>query len=75
MAWLEAAGWRVAHGSDIAPNMPAAERADYGEVVLAQRLREALARLNPDLPAEALEDAFRRYQNRAVEAAQVIIAR
>ena len=40
--------------------MPAAERADYGEVVLAQRLRDALARLNPDLPAEALEDAFRK---------------
>jgi type I restriction enzyme R subunit len=40
--------------------MPAAERADYGEVVLAQRLRTALARLNPELPGEALEDAFRK---------------
>jgi type I restriction enzyme R subunit len=60
LAWLEAGGWQVAHGPDIAPDMPAAERADYGEVVLAQRLRDALARLNPDLPAEALEDAFRK---------------
>ena len=33
---------------------------DYGQVVLAQRLRDALARLNPALPAEALEDAFRK---------------
>ena len=40
--------------------MPAAERADYGEVALAQRLRDALARLNPELPVEALEDAFRK---------------
>ena len=31
------------------PAMPAAERDDYGEVVLAQRLRDALARLNPAL--------------------------
>jgi type I restriction enzyme R subunit len=60
LAWLEGAGWRIAHGPDIAPDMPAAERRDYGEVVLAQRLRDALARLNPDLPAEALEDAFRK---------------
>jgi type I restriction enzyme R subunit len=60
LAWLESIGWRVAHGPDIAPDMPAAERADYGEVVLAQRLRDALARLNPGLPAETLEDAFRR---------------
>ncbi len=29
-------------------------------MVLAQRLRDALARLNPALPAEALEDAFRK---------------
>jgi type I restriction enzyme R subunit len=60
LAWLERIGWRIAHGPDIAPDMPAAERRDYGEVVLAQRLRDALARLNPDLPAEALEDAFRK---------------
>jgi type I restriction enzyme R subunit len=60
LAWLEAAGWPIAHGPDIAPEMPAAERAHYGEVVLARRLRDALARLNPALPAEALEDAFRK---------------
>jgi type I restriction enzyme R subunit len=60
LAWLEGAGWTRAHGPDIAPDMPAAERRDYGEVVLAARLRDALERLNPDLPAEALEDAFRK---------------
>ena len=35
-----------------------AERTDYSGVVLAQRLYDALARLNPDLPATALDDAF-----------------
>ena len=60
LAWLEGVGWRVAHGPEIEPDMPAAERANYGEVVLGQRLRDALARLNPALPAEALEDAFRK---------------
>ncbi|MGH7287678.1 MAG: type I restriction endonuclease subunit R, partial [Myxococcota bacterium] len=44
----------------IAPGEPAAERSDYGHVILERRLRDALARLNPDLPAEALEDALRK---------------
>ncbi|GIW33849.1 type I restriction endonuclease subunit R [Meiothermus sp.] len=60
LAWLEAIGWRIAHGPDLAPDGPAPERTDYGQVVLEQRLRDALVRLNPDLPAEALEDAFRK---------------
>lgn len=58
--WLSDCGWGVAHGSDIAPDTPGAERADYGAVVLEGRLRDALARLNLDLPAEALDDAFRK---------------
>lgn len=34
--------WRIAYDPDIAPDMPAAEPRYYGEVVLAQRLRDAL---------------------------------
>ena len=60
LAWLERRGWRVTHGLDIAPGEAGAERADYAQVVLEGRLRDALARLNPALPPEALEDAFRR---------------
>jgi type I restriction enzyme R subunit len=60
LAWLSGLGWQVKHGAEIAPGEFSAERADYGQVVLEQRLRDALARLNPDLPPEALEDAFRK---------------
>ena len=60
LAWLESVGWRVRSGAGIAPGEPAAERDDYGQVVLALRLRDALARLNPALPAEALDHAFRK---------------
>ena len=54
LAWLESCGWAVANGPDIAPDTANAQRADYGEVVLSERLRSALARLNPNLPADAL---------------------
>ena len=58
LEWLEGLGWKVAHGPDIGPHADGAERADYAEVVLEHRLRDALGRLNPHLPAEALDDAF-----------------
>lgn len=37
LAWLENTGWQVAHGPDIAPDMPAGGRRDYGEVVMARQ--------------------------------------
>ena len=62
LAWLASSGFAVAHGPDIAVGQPGAERSDptYRDVVLEWRLREALVRLNPDLPQEALDDAFRK---------------
>jgi type I restriction enzyme R subunit len=60
LAWLASAGWQVCNGGAIAPGEPAAERDEFGQVVLAQRLRDALARLSPTLPPETLEDAFRK---------------
>ena len=62
LAWLASLGYTVLHGPDIAAGMPAAERSDpnYRDVVLEGRLRQALVSLNPALPADALEDAFRK---------------
>ncbi|MBC7219777.1 MAG: type I restriction endonuclease subunit R, partial [Hadesarchaea archaeon] len=63
LSWLESLGWAVRYGPEIAPGEDFAERQDYREVVLAQRLRDALARLNPNLPDEALQEAFRKITN------------
>jgi type I restriction enzyme, R subunit len=62
LAWLEALGYAVLHGPDIAVGQPAAERHDpaFRDVLLKKRLRNALLRLNPDLPPEPLEDAYRK---------------
>lgn len=59
---MEALGYAVLHGPDIAVGEPAAERSDanYRDVVLEGRLRQALTRLNPQLPTEAIEDAYRK---------------
>ena len=60
LEWLSGLGWGVAHGPDIAPDTPDAERHDYGQMVLEHRLRDALAQLNSRLPVGALDDAFRK---------------
>ena len=60
LAWLEAMGWTAKHGNEIAPGQLWAERDDYSQVVLEKRLRDALLRLNPALPPEALEEACRK---------------
>jgi type I restriction enzyme R subunit len=62
LAWLDGLGYAILHGPEIAIGMPGAERTDpgYRDVVLERRVRQALVRLNPDLPPEALDDAFRK---------------
>ena len=59
LSWLSSLGWQVAYGPDIAPDTPGAERTDFTQVVLEERLRDALLNLNPDLPPSALETGLR----------------
>ncbi len=58
--WLAGLGWQGIHGRVIAPEAPNSLRTDYGQVVLEPRLRNALARLNPDLPSDALDEVLRK---------------
>ena len=60
LEWLEGLGWAVAHGPDIAPGTPDAERDDYDQVVLERRLTNAMDNLNPAPPFQAREDALRK---------------
>ena len=59
LSWLSNLGWQVAYGPEIAPDTPGAERDDFTQVVLEERLRDALFNLNPGLPASALETGLR----------------
>ncbi|HZI12196.1 MAG TPA: type I restriction endonuclease subunit R [Myxococcus sp.] len=60
LEWFTALGYAVIAGPELAPGEPAAERASYAQVVLEGRLQEALRRLNPGVPPEALDEAFRK---------------
>jgi type I restriction enzyme R subunit len=56
--WLREVGYDYLHGSVIAPGEPGAERAGYGDVLLVGRLRAALERLNPHIPAAVRAEVF-----------------
>ena len=58
--WFRELGYTIIPGEDAVPAEPIGIRTSYSDVVLAGPLRSALVRLNPGLPAEAIEDAFRK---------------
>ncbi|MXW72152.1 MAG: type I restriction endonuclease subunit R [Acidobacteria bacterium] len=55
--WLRNLGYRIVHAPEPGPY---GLRDTYGDVVLSRILRDRLADLNPDLPADALDDALRK---------------
>lgn len=52
-------GYQYINGTDISPDGSMPER-EYNEVVLKNRLQEAIVKLNPTVPYEAQEEALRK---------------
>ncbi len=63
LTWFGDLGYALGHGPHLAPGESAAERNSFGEVVLVRRLREAIRRLNPAIPEEALATIDRDLQD------------
>jgi len=57
LGWFEDLGYEVVFGPELAPDGTSPERRSYKHVLLEGRLRDALHRLNPGMPAAALADA------------------
>lgn len=72
LSYLKELGYAIVAGPDVAPDTKHAERISYTDVILESRLRDATAKLNPDLPDDARDDALRQvlrteYQDATVE--------
>lgn len=63
LGWLADVGYTLRNGPDIAHDGSDPQRTGYTQVILPQRLREAIDRLNPHIPAAAREDAFKQVEN------------
>jgi type I restriction enzyme R subunit len=53
-------GYEYTFGPDIACDGPRPERTSYADVVLDGRVRSALVRINPQVPADAIDEAIRK---------------
>lgn len=62
LEWLEELGYSVVGGPEIAPppDGERPERKNYSDVVLEERLWNAIEKFNPDIPAVAKEEAFKK---------------
>ena len=60
LTWFGELGYEVGHGPNLAPGEPESERDSFGDVVLVDRLRNTIQRLNLDIPDEAREEALRK---------------
>jgi type I restriction enzyme R subunit len=52
--WLKGINWNWKYGPDIAPEGISPERSSYKEVILGERLEDAIARINPGLPKDTI---------------------
>ncbi|PKQ42466.1 DEAD/DEAH box helicase [Pseudomonas sp. YY-1] len=59
LGWLAEVGYSHLYGPDIAHDGDSPERENYRQVLLVERLRHAIARLNPSVPLAAREDALK----------------
>ena len=59
LGWLKEVGYTHLYGPDIAHDGEFPERDHYRRVVLVERLRSAIAKLNPKVPLAAREDALK----------------
>lgn len=60
LEWFQELGYETQYGPELSPEGDYPERKDYSQVVLEERLREALSRINFTLPPEAIEEAVRK---------------
>jgi len=59
LGWLADVGYQHRYGPELAPDGSTPERSDYHQVLLIERLRQAVVALNPNVPQAARDDAVK----------------
>ncbi|MDY0104849.1 MAG: HsdR family type I site-specific deoxyribonuclease, partial [Lentimicrobium sp.] len=63
LSWFQDTGYYYLNGADIAPESSNPYRNDYREVLLMRECIAAWQQINPSIPAEKLEEAYRVLKN------------
>ncbi len=57
---LQSQGWEYANGKELSPEGLFCERENYQQIILIGRLRNAISKINPHIPADAQEAAVQK---------------
>ena len=57
---LQSQGWEYANGKELSPEGLFCERENYQQIILIQRLRNAICKINPHIPLDAQESAVQK---------------
>lgn len=60
LEWLEEMDYEIVEGPDIAPDGDYAERESFHDVVLVNRLRDSLQKINPTVERKVIEEAIQK---------------
>ncbi|MDB9446546.1 type I restriction endonuclease subunit R [Anabaena sp. CS-542/02] len=58
--WLSELGYTYLNGAEIAPGATQSDRPEYDDVILINRLQNALQTINPHIPFDAIQDAIKK---------------
>jgi len=57
---LQSQGWEYANGKEISPEGLYCERESFSQIILTNRLRKAISKINPHIPKDAQETAIQK---------------
>ena len=57
---LQSQGWEYANGKEISPEGLNCERENFSQIILTNRLRKAISKINPHIPLDAQETAIQK---------------
>ena len=60
LTWLERLGYGIFYGPDIGPGSGNQLRANYSSTILEEKLLSALAAINPHIPADVIDEVYRK---------------
>lgn len=72
LEWLQELGYEIVFGPSIAPDGETPERKNYGDIVLIERLRKAILKINPHIPHDSQEEAIKKVVNIAYSSPKLI---
>lgn len=73
LEWFGQLGYQIVNGPEIDPQSETPERKEFSEVILVERLKNAVSKINPDIPEEAQEEAIKKVLNITHSSGETII--